>query len=718
MTAKDERERRFYQTVRSFDQTVEGPAGAVGEESLPFGVEYRGSMVMREVNVGYADQPGTLAFGKDVEVPDGGFCVCEDCGVVVGPEEKLADVRHRSSCRGRKRTAKMAKEGKSGHAYKWQHVFLYRELRSEALRLLLPIVDDSDLETLVSAIYLGLRLRFEGDPAHLIVAPQIIPDRTADVDKHYLVLMDAVPGGTGYLKALFQERDDQDRLAEGVVDVMRRALVALETCSCRKLKDVVDKEDPDGCYRCLRTYQMQYAAESVSRERGIELLQDLVKAGEARETKKTLQEIKPDSLFGSQLEKKFVEALKNFVVAERGGQWEDTIIRGGRGFRFRLGQDAAMWELELQPLLGAAQGVDVACQPDFMLRSDAREVLPIAVFTDGFKFHCHPVNRLADDFRKRRAIRDSGNYHVWNVTWDDVKALQSTAPACCHPQLVPMIARYCANSGARLKRVRAADATAHGMRQLLAYLDAPDAGAWRELATVTASIPLTMLQEKPLTAAELSAFANDWNSGGTPQRPDNPDGDWVLNERATINNDLIAAISLDDLLVNRREAVVVAGRLADDPDTVAADGFASRWRSFLAAVNLYQFLPQFEYWTTSELENHAVGGANFAAAAAASEAWQAVLDEVVGPVRSFVEQLSGTELPVPEVEFFMPDQDDDAFAELAWPDASMPLAVLAGDQVDFAAAWQQRGWRVATVEEARSMGIPALAELIEAEGEE
>ena len=42
-------------------------------------------------------------------------------------------------------------------------------------RLLLPLMDDDDIETLVACLYLGLRLRFEGDPAHLIVTPQIVP---------------------------------------------------------------------------------------------------------------------------------------------------------------------------------------------------------------------------------------------------------------------------------------------------------------------------------------------------------------------------------------------------------------------------------------------------------------------------------------------------------------------------------------------------------------
>jgi DEAD/DEAH box helicase domain-containing protein len=49
----DERNREYYQTIRSFDLTQEGPAGAVGDDGLPFGMEYRASVIMREVNVGY-----------------------------------------------------------------------------------------------------------------------------------------------------------------------------------------------------------------------------------------------------------------------------------------------------------------------------------------------------------------------------------------------------------------------------------------------------------------------------------------------------------------------------------------------------------------------------------------------------------------------------------------------------------------------------------------
>lgn len=108
----------------------------------------------------------------------------------------------------------MRQEGKTGDPFRWTPLYLYRELRSEAIRLLLPLIDDTDIDTLVACLYLGLRLRFEDNPAQLIVAPQILPGVMPSLSCHYLALMDAVPGGTGYLKTLYQEKDVHGRDGE------------------------------------------------------------------------------------------------------------------------------------------------------------------------------------------------------------------------------------------------------------------------------------------------------------------------------------------------------------------------------------------------------------------------------------------------------------------------------------------------------------------------
>ena len=133
----------------------------------------------------------------------------------------------------------------------------------------------------MACIHLGLRLRFEGNPAHLIVSPQIMPDAASGMNRQYLVLLDAVPGGTGYLKTLYQEKDADGLDGEGIMEVLRLARDALETCACRKTGSA-EPADTDGCYRCIRTYHLQYSADKISRERGITLLKQLIEAGQKR----------------------------------------------------------------------------------------------------------------------------------------------------------------------------------------------------------------------------------------------------------------------------------------------------------------------------------------------------------------------------------------------------------------------------------------------------
>lgn len=242
---KEERERAYYQVLKSFDHTIEAPSGAVGDDETPFGIEYRGAMIYRDINTGYLGRPAEIPFGPDQAAPEEGFLICAHCGVAAPPGLALKDVEHRRNCSARRKKEKALQQGREIHPFKWRSAYLYRELTSEAIRLLLPVVQDEDLQTLNACFYLGLRLRFEGDPAHLIVAPQVLPDLKSGVDKHFLVLMDAVPGGSGYLKTLYQDKDDEGREGAGIMTVMRLARDALVNCSCRKLHQT-DEEQGKG----------------------------------------------------------------------------------------------------------------------------------------------------------------------------------------------------------------------------------------------------------------------------------------------------------------------------------------------------------------------------------------------------------------------------------------------------------------------------------------
>ncbi|MCP4654707.1 MAG: DUF1998 domain-containing protein, partial [bacterium] len=314
--------------------------------------------------------------GPGRSVPEDGFRLCGSCGVALVPGKAFDELTlHRRNCSVRRAAEELRQKDKTRHFhhFDWRSVYLYRELRSEAIRLLLPLAADADLDTLTACLYLGLRLRFGGDPHHLVVAPQVIPRE--GLRRHHLILLDGVPGGTGYLKALYQQKDDEGRPGEGILDLLRRAHEALKTCRCRRLR-ADDRPDSDGCYRCIRAYHLQYRAGRISRERGIRLLEDLLRSGAKRKQASALSELKVTALYGSLLEKKFVDALRAFVENKE-GIFEKALIRGAAGFRFMLPSSDRVWELELQPHLGKAHGVMVDSQPDFVLWCDDDGVRPL-----------------------------------------------------------------------------------------------------------------------------------------------------------------------------------------------------------------------------------------------------------------------------------------------------------------------------------------------------
>jgi DEAD/DEAH box helicase domain-containing protein len=718
----EERVSERYQLVTSFDQTVEQATGAVAEESLPFGIEYRGAMVMREVNAGYGMQNLDLEFGLEQMAPSRGFEVCADCGVVVGPGKRKADVHHRRSCIGHRETQRRKSEGRPAEAYSWSSLYLYRELRSEAIRLLLPDIDPEEAATLEAAIYLGMRLRFQGDPNHLVVRLQRIPDHAEGVTRNYLVLMDGVPGGTGFLKTLFQETDDQGLAGEGVMDVMSRALDAMETCRCATLGP---QEDSDGCYRCIRTYHLQYRAEEISRHRGVGLLRRLIAAGEARQTRMALEQLKPKALYDSVLEKRFVTRLREWVEQQGSGAWwREALVAGGKGFEFALG-DGRNWSLRLHPRLGPAQGVSIACEPDFLLASDDEGILPLAIFTDGFEYHVKPGeadSRLPDDLRKRRAIIESGGYRVWSLTWDDL-ATQEIPGA--KPELFVFLQRYVTQkllptriaarhtSGQLAPDIEMACGGPFG--QLLAYIRGPESEGWIDLARSAAGLPLFFLagnqvgQEREKVEELLPLWC-----GGYAVPPLGPadKGDWVWNAQLAVEEgDLMVFGHADDLLAQDFSRLGVVLRLGDsEQERAGVESCRARWRRFLAMLNLFQFAGDLACFTVSETLEGTAPLILLQRPAALSDAWGEVLEESLSSLETAIQAMAQAGCQVPEVEYIPEELDEELFAELAWPEAQPPIALLMGDQAAFRSQWQEAGWQAFSGDEIQAHGAQWLVD--------
>lgn len=718
----DERENEYYNVVPSFDSTVEQASGAVGDDNLPFGIEYRAAMLLREVNAGFFDAPADLDFGQDRKVSQVGFEVCADCGVAVPHGGRRTDVRHRRSCPGARRAGKKSESGRRDEeAFRWTTTYLYRELRSEAVRLLLPDIEPEDLDTLEAAIYLGMRIRFQGDPAHLMVKPQIVPDLAAGISRNYLVLMDAVPGGTGYLKSLFQEVDSASGMpGEGIMDVMQKSLNALETCRCRSLHQTSD--DTDGCYRCLRTYHLQHKSENISRERAIALLKSMINAGASRQVMKALDDVKVTSLFGSVLEKRFIERLRLHVEGAGSGSWKSSIIAGAEGFEFTLG-DGRVWTIELQPMLSSQQGISVKCQPDFMIRCDDSAVKPIAVFTDGFEPHVKPgesESRLPDDLKKRRSILESEQYLVWSISWYDLNDdsgfsfLQEPLATTLLDNFVKEATRQ--GQAAPIAR----QLLSSPFDQLLAFLHCPDALVWRDIVHKLSGVAL-MIQAagRGQDVDTVNQNLQLWQSGYTPPpMATGVGGDWSWITGLGLDDDLLLSAYNQELLLSKFTNLRVIARLGDSESERANEAlYKPRWRRFLALMNLFQFADSFTLFTTMEVDLGCSPDISLEVVSSWSSDWQDVIDETLPSLVRIAKLLAARNKVIPEVEFYNDDLGEDLFADMAWPDLQKPLALLVGDQAFFAPKWQSAGWKVVTEVDLKAQGDEWLLGLIPEQGE-
>ncbi len=114
----------------------------------------------------------------------------------------------------------------------------------------------------------------------------------------------------------------------------------------------------------------------------------------------------------SAVEKLFRRKFLERAIAMGGSVAEQP---GGKGSEIsvRLPYDDRTWVLQPQVPLGPTK-------PDFVLQASGGGVDPMAIYTDGKRWHAHPeANRVRDDAEKRIAARAAG-YRVVAVTWNDL----------------------------------------------------------------------------------------------------------------------------------------------------------------------------------------------------------------------------------------------------------------------------------------------------------
>jgi len=135
----------------------------------------------------------------------------------------------------------------------------------------------------------------------------------------------------------------------------------------------------------------------------------------------TVSNISINSLLESELEARFIEALRRSKHEEQSFQLKPDVVNGKPGWRLSAAEQT--WMIEPQVELGPNDNVMIPVRADFVFHPErSSQALPIAIFTDGFIFHAEGENhRVGYDMAQRMALRRSGRFSIWSLTWDDVE---------------------------------------------------------------------------------------------------------------------------------------------------------------------------------------------------------------------------------------------------------------------------------------------------------
>ncbi|MEX2442534.1 MAG: DUF1998 domain-containing protein, partial [Alkalispirochaeta sp.] len=588
-------------------------------------------------------------------------------------------------------------------------VFLYRDYQSEAVRFLIPtgmLEIERDLESFIAGLFLGLRLHFGGQVDHIRSTHMYLPDADGGPTRHFLVLYDSVPGGTGYLNQLLS--DDTRTLRS----VFEKALLHMQSCDCH-----------DGCHKCLYSYRQSSAMERISKQAAITMFRTISDAWNTlAPIDGSIASTQGNQFVESTLESAFVHAWS--MIPERYGfssRIKPAQVAGKAGWTLTVNKHH--YRIEPQVHVGAYDQITPGSKPDFVIHPVDNTTLsrPIAVFTDGFSFHAdrsqgHLI--VARDAEKRIAIRESERYWVWTLTYEDVKsALEGTENA--HPLgLVSMDLFGRIATQYHLEAI-AALVTKGTFAALMAVLANPDETHWRRVSAFAAvalgghghasgaggaeSRADTALLDRIWTTANAAEFTDGTGpsvSGGAqrlyfrgalpPESVDSAhwgvaaiswmEGPGGLQRELQTPEAFRAVITLRDDAVN-----------ADHPR------FKQMWNAFWTTVNLLQFLPGVRWATTSAvpvLESRWITRSE-PGIDQLNEALRYIVD---GRAIDLVTKLhtAGVRLPEAGIELSNSQGTVIAEAELGWEDAQVSIILPENDSDR--GAFEAAGWTVIILE--------------------
>lgn len=442
--SSEEREQKMGQRSYHMHFYPESVHGAYALKNIPFGIEYVREVNIIETNAGiisdYVDRNRTATINEK-EVPVSGYITCRYCGLSSSSTHrekergmflpKEAKDYHYPYCKHKTK----AYDGRSDDVF--EEVYLYRSMKTEALKILLP-VQEFDSESMISmfkaGLELGLKSYYKGNPQHLELKDYAEYNHLTRKMDRYLVMYDVIPGGTGYLEKLFDKKE--------FTDILKLAYQGIRDCNCQHL-------GKDGCYHCIYTYGNQYFREELSRQKAEKLFEKIIQSIDSWENfPNGLGNITNTGYIEeSELEERFIRALRNFTLKEEnqnlGCRFEEYNQDGVINYRLTLAnkQNKLTYQIQPQYRLGPANGVELVTLADFSFHCIAANIngveisgeelhgfLPIVIYLDGYQYHASKENpRFENDLKKRRAIQQSGKYLSWTMTWDDIGQFEEKA---------------------------------------------------------------------------------------------------------------------------------------------------------------------------------------------------------------------------------------------------------------------------------------------------
>lgn len=699
----DDREPVFFnkQMLIDFKPADISITWVLDDKERPFGFEFIRTAHFLEVNFGRREGEEMFFDVAGEHIQRAGFPICRECGSVQtraaasGKEEAV----HLKSC-SYSRGPRTLVNGKQDSGVE-SCLYLYRQFSSEALRILLPRLSSGGTEeqvnSFVAALQLGLKRRFGGKVDHLRVAYQSEPIGETDERRHFIVLYDSVPGGTGYLHELLSR-------AENMQSVFRMAYDVMQLCDCYD-------HTMDGCYRCLLEYRNAYGMESTSKALALEMLKDIVEGEhEWIQDDQGLSALSGNPWIDSELEARFPEALARFSGHESVGKQKvrvsHDIIRGKHGYRLTIGDLA--YEMEPQVDLGMAQGVQFASRPDFLLWPARSGFKPVAIFLDGYQFH---AEKASDDLLKRQALMHAG-FVVWSLNWYDVNKVMGDK-AIDVPLLAGMTSpeqNHAANSGlAKLAGV--ANSAMHQNKTtfelLMAFLAEQDLGELEKQALLFAlqCLPAGSMAD-PVAKERVAEALHGLPADFTDRAPDPLAlaGDVELNDdkgaaciklHLLAGPELLKAFDLDAAMVSAcydlRQGSEKAARY--------------QWQRFWSAVNYLQFLPLMYAWTPDSRNSGIAAGlmwpekkSGFLAPAkqAPTPEWYGLLDKQLADALLAYE-VNWPKTPLVGDDVVNADEEVIGEAEIIFEEHKVAfLLTEADEQIAIRPLLEAEGWQVFT----------------------